>query len=272
MYSHFVLQFVSQSMNKMLKLFIISIFVVHFAVSSISNSTRLKKKNHSILSKIFQTCQINIVAVPNIPTIRTPVGGYWDDDTQSLYFAKFRPDEQQSSIFRYSYRDGVLYSARIEGFNSVSFILPAKQKCCKTGDLFVVATGSQVFTIKWDGLSNQAVAMNNLFTLDANLPMIGVAAARTDPRGRFYGGTLFNGFCSASNRFNLSFYRYDIANGLTRLFGGLKVSIGTAFNEKARKMYHLELCQLKITEFDWDPATGDICNFDSVNEIFGSIK
>lgn len=98
--------------------------------------------------------------------------------------------------------------------------------------------------------------------MDAKIPSSQVAAAFTDPRGRFYGGTLFKQYCSASNEFILSFYRFDNANGLTRLFSGLKVSVGIAFNENARKMYHLTPCQLKIVEFDWDPQTGDICNFD----------
>lgn len=197
----------------------------------------------------------------NVPKQRSPVSAVWVDETQSLYFVNLASSGQERSIFRYSYQDGLLYSAYVEGIDWIRFILPAQQKCCKSTDLFAVASGSQAFTIRWDGFSPRATFVSNLFSLDANIPKSGAAAARTDPRGRYFGGTLFDGYCSNSNNDILSVYRYDRKKGLTQLFSGLKITSGFAFNEKARKMYHLGSCKLKIVEFDYDPDTGDICNF-----------
>lgn len=108
-----------------------------------------------------------------------------------------------------------------------------------------------------------------MFSIDSNVPGAKAAKSITDPRGRFYGGSQYREYCSASREDVLSVYRFDKYDGLTRLFGDTKLTSGLAFNEDARKMYHLGSCKLIITEFDWDPHTGNICNFDFSTNLFG---
>lgn len=204
-------------------------------------------------------CQI--VSEISTPKINTTIAPVWDDYTQSLYFVGRNTDGLQSAIYRYSYIDGVLYSARIDGVDSVSFILPAEAKCEKCKNLFVVGAVSQVITVKWNGVSTRAKAIDRLFSIDANIPLTRTGIARASPSGRFYGGAYFFSYCNATP--GLSFYRYDQSDGLVRLFGNLISTSGIAFNLDAQKMYHMDSCQLFITEYDWDPKSGDICNFES---------
>lgn len=165
---------------------------------------------------------------------------------------------QQSSIFRYSPREGVLYSAYIEGVNSPAFILPVKEKCKKCKKRFIVGIGSQVLTIEWNGKSTRAKVVNGLFGLDTNISTSRIGRAKISPRGRFYGGT-FSDTIYCNQPSDLSFYKFDSSNGLVQLFGNLVSTTGIAFNENAGKLYHLDSCTFLLTEFDWDPKTGDIC-------------
>lgn len=139
-----------------------------------------------------------------------------------------------------------------------SFILPAKAKCKKCKNLFVVGVGSQVVTIEWNGKSTRAKVVRQLFTMDANIPSSRTGMARASPKGRFFGGTYYYPM-DCTKPTVLSYYRYDTSKGLVRLFGDLGSTGGIAFNVEARKMYHLTYCRLLLTEYDWDPDTGDIC-------------
>lgn len=198
---------------------------------------------------------ITPIPTPIIPSISSPT---WDDVTQSLYFIKYETSGQESSIFRYSYIDGVLYSAYIEGYNSPLFIVPVTEKCRDCNDLFVIGMGSLVLTIKWDGRSNRAVVVDRLFAIDVLIPSNRLAVARTSPEGHLYAGTLFDPmFCNASAK--LSFYRYDRSRGVVRIFGDVISTTGIAFNKRIHTLYHLDTCQLLLTEFDVDPKTSEIC-------------
>lgn len=165
---------------------------------------------------------------------------------------------QQSSIFRYSYCDDVLYSAYVEGVNSLAFILPVEAKLEGCEDRFLVGAGSKVLTIQWNGKSTRATVINQLTTLDQNIPNSRTSIARTSPNGRFFGGTFSQLQCKAPS--NLSIYRYNLSGSLERIFGHLKATSGIAFDRKACKIYHLDTCQLCITVSDWNPTTGKIGN------------
>lgn len=165
----------------------------------------------------------------------------------------------QSSIYRYSYQDGILYSAYIEGVTSPSFIIPTNKKCTKCNEcdeqFFAVGVGSDVVTIKWNGKSTKAKVVSSLFSVESAPYRFN--AGMVDSNGRFYGGTLSPKFCNSTA--SRSFYRYTKNEGVVRLFGDLQSTSGTAFDQNEHKMYQLDSCQLLITDFDYDPNTGDIC-------------
>lgn len=186
--------------------------------------------------------------------IRSTVGPVWDDNTLSLYFVSRNTTGQQCSIFRYSYEDDTLYCAYAEGLNSLSFILPKT-----TENQFVVGHGKYAVTIQWNGKSTKAKVLYELFPLDENIPMSRTGAARTSPNGRFFAGTYFDPRRCNNVSATLSLYRYNPSSVcLRRLFGNFKSTAGIAFDKNAKKLYHLDTCQLIITEFDWNPKTGRI--------------
>lgn len=200
--------------------------------------------------------RINQIATPKIGS---PIAAHWDIPSQSLYFVNF-VSSSEPVIYRYSYKENRFYSAYLNGVNALSFIVPIESS---RGDLFAVGSDNNVLKIRWDGCSNQAQFIQTLFVLDANNPVATTGYARASPGNRFFGGTLAASYCSNVTDFSpYSFYRYDRQRGLVNLFSGA-FTAGVAFNVKTRKMYHLAPCQLLITEFDWDPQTGDICKRES---------
>lgn len=166
----------------------------------------------------------------------------------------------QSSIFCYSFVDGIFYSAYIEGITSPSFIIPINKKynkCNKcNSELFAIGVGSNVVIIKWNGRSTKAKVISPLILTDDNSSRFDIAVA--DSRGRFYGGTIAQNFCNSTA--SRSLYRYTINDGVVRLMGGLQSTTGIIFDEHKQKMYHFDSCQFLITEYDYDLKTGDICS------------
>lgn len=179
----------------------------------------------------------------------------WDIETQSLYYVNNVNNGSGPFIFRYSYDEDTIYSAYLAGQSNLSFILPV----ANGRDLFVVGKQNKGQLIRWDGRSDQVTPLQDTYTLDANSPLAATAYGRTDPNGRFFGGTISIAYCYNTTDFSpYSVYRYDRQNGLTRVISST-FTVGIAFNPKTRKMYHLSLCRALITEYDWDPETGDIC-------------
>lgn len=167
----------------------------------------------------------------------------------------------QSSIYRYSYEDGILYSAYIKGATSPAFIIPTNRECTKCNkcgsQFFAVGVGSNVVIVKWNGKSTKAKVVETLFVTEVGDASSRFDFAVTDSFGRFYGGTLGQNFCNST--VPRSLYRWTPKDGVVRLFGGLQSSTGIIFNKNAHKMYHFDSCQFLLTEFDYDPKTGDIC-------------
>lgn len=174
--------------------------------------------------------------------------------------------ENQPPIHRYSLDDKKLYSARIPGVKAIGFIYPVN--CTNRNNLFAIGNGRNVSLITWDGISNQAqpVGPQKLFSLDSNIPTTGTDIVAADPYGRFYLGTYSAELCQSPP--NLSVYRYTTGIGVKRLFGGIYGSSGLGVDSIAKKLYHLEYCTLILSQFDWDPATGDLCTFRSLLLLF----
>lgn len=100
--------------------------------------------------------------------------------------------------------------------------------------------------------------------------------AKSDPTGRFYGGTMRHedaGDILESAEGSL----YTCAKGedVRRLACGIGISNGLTWNTAKRKMYYIDSCQLNVREYDWDPDTGNVCkkarsdfDFNFANNIF----
>lgn len=84
--------------------------------------------------------------------------------------------------------------------------------------------------------------------------------AKSDPTGRFYGGTMRLEECGNIFEKRLgSLYKHSKENGFEKIRENIGVSNGLAWNEKNNKMYYIDSCDMDVKEFDYDSKTGDIC-------------
>lgn len=58
-----------------------------------------------------------------------------------------------------------------------------------------------------------------------------------------------------------SLYKYSSENGFDKLKSNISVSNGLTWNEKAKKMYYIDSCDLDVKEFDYDSVTGALCKW-----------
>ena len=80
------------------------------------------------------------------PALELGEGPHWDSSTRSLYFV----DLHQGKINRYHPESNGFFSAKIEGYNDVTLIIPIEDKA----DMFVVGLGPSIGIVHWDGRSN----------------------------------------------------------------------------------------------------------------------
>lgn len=197
------------------------------------------------------------------PVLSTPTNltifGEWDECTKSVVYVDYLTTGQQHSLFRYDDREGITYSAFIEGNpNPPTFLLPVN-KCSEFRNLFLVGLGQIAGLVEWDGRSPVATYVGSLFDLQVNDPTIVLAYGIQGERGRFYGGTFHTTICGGAS--NAAFYTYDKERGLQLLFTGTKSTAGVGFDGTIfKQVYHVDTCTGLVTAFDGD-ASGNICNF-----------
>lgn len=57
------------------------------------------------------------------------------------------------------------------------------------------------------------------------------------------------------------FYRYTKNEKFVVLRDNVGISNGLTWNEKTNKFYYIDSCDLDVKEFDYDPKTGNICEY-----------
>lgn len=185
------------------------------------------------------------------PKLDLGEGPHWDVKTQSLYFVSLF----EATIHRLDYQKNKVYHASVEGCTWISFIIPVKGR----SDGFVVADGSRILLISWDGISNKAKIVNVIADLGDKENRINDGKA--DFNGRLYAGTLRaehlgNPFKENSGKF----YRYDANSGeFVEQFDKVFISNGLAWNEKTKKFYYADTGAYTVREFDFDEG-GNLSN------------
>lgn len=192
----------------------------------------------------------------NTPKVNLGFALTYDNITENLYGVDYLKSDFPL-MFRYNIRNGEFYSADIVGVDSLSFIIPIQKRCETCTGLFAVAADRDVLIVSWDGFSDFAQVVDKLFSVVSDDISTIINYGRADSKGRLYFGTISQEFCDSTGQ--QSFFRYSADRGVDRIFNGVYSTAGIAINEFAQKLYHLDLCTLLLTEFDWDPATGDIC-------------
>ncbi|KAG4068206.1 hypothetical protein HA402_008847 [Bradysia odoriphaga] len=193
-------------------------------------------------------------SVELIPSPRTRVGTrcHWDVASQSLYYCDVNGND--SAILRYDYKEDKVYAAGIAGEIVTPFVIPIADT---TNDL-AVGLGRRVGRVEWDGKSPKATLKGIVFEVDSDKPGNRFNAAKADPAGRFYGGTMDSddGFNKATGKV----FRYVKGEGVTKVFDNIFISNGMAWDEKSNKFYYIDTGRFDVRGYDYNPSNGNISN------------
>lgn len=185
---------------------------------------------------------------------------HWDEKSQSLYYVDIKGSKY--SIFRYCEPEDRLYRARIKGEPIVSFVIPVKG----TKDEFAVGIGHRVGVVRWDGKSKEANLIRIVLDVENCKPYWKnrFNAAQADPLGRLFAGTMRKEECdhpeipTYGNLFRIA----DDESAVTlNKPEQIRMVNGLAWDEEKNKYYGIDSCANDIKVFDYDPHTGNICEF-----------
>lgn len=185
-------------------------------------------------------------------------GPHWDAESQNLYYIDIYGTEY--SVLRYSLTENKTYGATIDGEPNVSFIIPV----AGTTDQFAVGIGRRVGVIQWDGESSKAKLLRVALQVEdgPEFKENRFNDAKADPSGRLYAGTMHVENCDLFELSHGAFYKFAANESLVKLREPVRISNGLAWNEKTNKFYYIDSCDLDVKEFDYDPATGNICKLE----------
>uniref|UniRef100_A0A6P4EEM9 Pyruvate kinase n=2 Tax=Drosophila rhopaloa TaxID=1041015 RepID=A0A6P4EEM9_DRORH len=178
-------------------------------------------------------------------------GPHWDVDTQSLYYV----DLDSAGINRYDFKQNKVYKAKIEGETFASFILPIDKKPQE----FAVGCARRVSIVKWDGVSAVAKVVRTLFEVESDLKDNRINDAKTDPNGRFYGGTM-SGEGDIFKQWSGNLYSWQAGGQPKRLREKVGISNGLAWDTKAKKFYYVDTNNFEVVAYDYNQSTGDVSN------------
>lgn len=179
--------------------------------------------------------------------------GVWDDETNSLYFV----DLFGGSFARYDYLTDQVYKANVTGRTGfVGVVTPIKgQK-----GSFYVASGGDIFTAQWDGISPTATAGATLATVD---PAMVVNSFLVTPDNDVFIGGFGDAFCASTSDFSLFEYTRD--GKVKDVADGFIATVGLAMDEEKNVVYQLDPCTYKLVAYDYTPSTGRLCECQDVH-------
>nr|ADI77977.1 Smp-30 protein [Drosophila melanogaster] len=178
-------------------------------------------------------------------------GPHWDVDRQSLYYV----DLESAGINRYDFKQNKVYRAKIEGEIFASFILPVENKPQE----FAVGCGLRTVIVQWDGVSAVAKVTRTLFEVQPDLKENRLNDAKTDPNGRFYGGTM-----AASGdiftQWKGELYSWQAGGQPNAIRSKVGISNGLAWDVKAKKFYFIDTNNHEVLAYDYNQSTGAVSN------------
>lgn len=171
---------------------------------------------------------------------------FWSDKDESVYYADFFTQGNQSSIYRYDVNSQQIFQAYVEGVTGVSYLVPVKKcKQCNTQkDLFLIGAQHNNSIIQWDGHASVAKVILPLFNIEADVDSSRMERANQNHQGDIFVGTTHNAYCSGPA--NSSLYTYTAINGPQTVATGFKSTTGLTFRNKT--IYHVDICKQTLTE------------------------
>lgn len=188
-------------------------------------------------------------------------GPHWDEASQSLYYIDI--EGLEASILRYDYKENKTYSALVDNVPLMTFVLPIEN----TTDEFLVGAQHAAKVIRWDGKSPNGQFLRDAFTVETDkfYDTNRFNDAKSDPAGRFFGGTQRYSGCDAPSIevANASLYRFDAQSGVKQLKENVFISNGLTWIPRTKKFYYIDSCSRDIKEFDYNINTGKLCMMSS---------
>lgn len=200
--------------------------------------------------------------VEKLPAPKVVLGEspHWDAHSQSLYFVNIAGGD----VFRYDAKENKTYGAKMDFEEHVSFIIPVAE----TTDQFAVGLRRRVGVIQWDGKSPQAQLLRIAFEVEQSdeFKENVFNDGKADPIGRLYAGTLQAAEAKVfddifQKRTPGGFYRYAANEQVVKLRDNMQISNGLAWNVQKNKFYLIDSWDFNIKEFDYDPASGNVCKY-----------
>ncbi|XP_004520700.1 regucalcin-like [Ceratitis capitata] len=192
--------------------------------------------------------------VETIPTgdVLIGEGPHWDVETQSLYFV----DIDNAIILRYDYKENKTYSAKVEGENCTSFIIPVEGE---NGN-FAVGCDRNVAIVAWDGVSTSAKVVRNAYEVQTKFELNRLNDGKADPRGRLITGTIYKHPKDMFSTRNCELYSFEKGKPVALIKSDVGLSNGMTWNEKAGKFYFVDSLDYDVKEYDYDLETGVATN------------
>ncbi|CAK1541935.1 unnamed protein product [Leptosia nina] len=209
---------------------------------------------HRLPSRCFEYSQCMSIKVE---IVHEPVllgeGPHWDEKRQSLFFV----DINSGCVHKYVPATGERTKAKVGG-GKVGFIVPVEG----SEHQFVVGVEQVFKIIEWDGLSSEAKDIRILGTVDQdNKAQTRINDGKADPKGRIYAGSMCKENSSGAIEENKgSLFNLDNTGKIKKLFGGIFVSNGLAWDVKEKAMYYTDSLEYNIRRYDYDVDTGAISN------------
>jgi sugar lactone lactonase YvrE len=173
-------------------------------------------------------------------------GPIWDARNNRLLFV----DIEKHLLFMYQPSSGSL--KHIDIGQRVSAVVPKRD-----GNL-LLALEKRISILNLDTQD-----LDIVLEVENDLPANRFNDGKCDPAGRFWIGTM--AMDMSDGRANL--YRVDQDLTIKRMLDEVTISNGLAWSLDSKKMYYIDTPTRKVDCFDYDNATGEICNRRSVIEI-----
>nr|XP_017023439.1 regucalcin [Drosophila kikkawai] len=211
-----------------------------------TSSQRFPALNIQLISKM----SYKVEAVPD-SYAALGEGPHWDVARQSLYYV----DLESAGINRYDFKQNKVYKAKIQGEEFASFILPIENKPQE----FAVGCTRRTVVVQWDGISALAKVVRTLFEVQADHTDNRINDAKTDPNGRFYGGTMADSG-DIFTQWKGELYKWQAGGKPQVLKEAVGISNGLAWDVKAKKFYFIDTNNNEVEAYDYDQSTGAISN------------
>ncbi|CAG9856222.1 unnamed protein product [Phyllotreta striolata] len=166
---------------------------------------------------------------------------YWVDTFQATIY-RLLPDEQ-------------IQSYKIEGRDSVGFIIPVKHK----DDLFLVFADRVVYELNWPIDQQQPLKFNQLKEIEDHKPLNQFNDGKADGKGRIWAGTLTRNsdLSVASNGGSLYLFHDNLQTCQSKI-PQTSISNGLAWSKNHQKFYFIDSYTRQVREFSHNQDTGDL--------------